>query len=244
MSELTIIIDPLTGAVLVEGPERVSPGILDRLRDEFGPGREIACAAPSVMRSVAAASAEEIEGGTCVRIAGYYHNSLIEGPGRRTTVKFQGCAIRCRGCITPESWDPGGGTLVRVDRLAEEMLDPMYKREGISIIGGEPFAQPEGLWALVCALRARKCRYILVYSGYTYERLRRMAERQPAIGAVLDDIDVLVDGPFVAALADRSGPWTGSGNQRVIDLAATRSSGQVILLEERCPTRSFDHSGA
>jgi anaerobic ribonucleoside-triphosphate reductase activating protein len=103
----------------------------------------------------------------------------------------------------------------------------------VSILGGEPFQQPDGLLALVRALRLRGCRHLLVYSGYTYERLRRMAERQPAIDAVLDELDVLVDGPYVAALADSAGVWTGSGNPRVIDVVATRQAGDVSLLDER-----------
>ena len=110
-------------------------------------------------------------------------------------------------------------------------MDSAYPRDGISVLGGEPFAQPEGLLALVRVLRARDCPHILAYSGYTYEHLRRRARQQPAIGAVLDDIDVLVDGPYVEQLAGRAGPWTGSGNQRVIDLAATRRAGRVVRLD-------------
>ena len=95
---------------------------------------------------------------------------------------------------------------------------PAHPRDGISILGGEPFAQPDGLLALVQALRDQGCPHILVYSGYTYEHLRRRARRQSAIGAALDAIDMLVDGPYVEALADGAGPWTGSGNQRVLAL--------------------------
>lgn len=58
---------------------------------------------------------------------------------------------------------------------------------------------------MVQDLRTRECLQIVVYLGYTHERLRRMAERQVAISAVLDDVDVLVDRPFVAALADSGG---------------------------------------
>jgi hypothetical protein len=46
---------------------------------------------------------------------------------------------------------------------------------------------------------------------------------------VLADVDVLIDGPFVARLAHTAGSWTGSGNQRVIDLVATRRAGTVCL---------------
>ncbi|MPZ14121.1 MAG: ornithine cyclodeaminase family protein [Chloroflexi bacterium] len=58
------------------------------------------------------------------------------------------------------------------------------------------------------------------------------SERGNVLGAVLDEIDVLIDGPYVEMLADQVGPWTGSSNQRVIDLAATRRIGQVACLGE------------
>ena len=80
------------------------------------------------------------------------------------------------------------------------------------------FAQPDGLLGLVRALRGRGCGHILCYSGYTYEALRRRAERQAAIAGVLDEIDMLVDGPYVAGLAAGAGPWVGSRNQRVLAL--------------------------
>jgi anaerobic ribonucleoside-triphosphate reductase activating protein len=191
----------------------------------------IACAAPPHVRTLAPATADEPAGGVCVRIAGYWHGSLIEGPGRRSVAKLQGCPLRCRGCITPDSWDATGGCAVPVARLAAALLDPAHERDGVSILGGEPFAQPDGLLALVGALRARGCRHILVYSGYTLERLRLMAERREVIGAVLDRIDLLVDGPYVEALSDHAGPWIGSRNQRVIDLVATRHTGRVVPLE-------------
>ena len=55
-----------------------------------------------------------------------------------------------------------------------------------------------------------------------------MATHRPAVGAVLDDIQLLVDGPYVAALASSAGPWTGSGNQRVLDLVASRAAGRPV----------------
>jgi predicted AAA+ superfamily ATPase len=44
------------------------------------------------------------------------------------------------------------------------------------------------------------------------------------------EIDGTPDGFVDAAFADGAGPWTGSGNQRVIDLAATRRAGRVVLV--------------
>jgi anaerobic ribonucleoside-triphosphate reductase activating protein len=230
VTEITWILDETTGQLLVEGltPEEASPLVGDLLP----PAREVYCAEPMEVHHLRPASSDEIARSTCVRIAGFYHNSLIEGPGRRSTVKMQGCTTACRGCIARETWNVQGGYLVPVDRLTAALLDPSIARDGISVLGGEPFLQPEGLWALVQELRACGCPHILMYSGYTYERLQRMAQRRPAITEVLNDVDILVDGPYVAALADRAGAWTGSGNQRVINLVATRCRGHIVLVGE------------
>jgi anaerobic ribonucleoside-triphosphate reductase activating protein len=225
-----VLVDARTGRVLVEESGRHPPALVARLTAVLGRGQEVACAAPpaEARLTLPPATAEERASLPCVRLAGYWHGSLIEGPGRRSTAKLQGCPIRCPGCVTPDSWDDSGGADVPVGRLAEALLDPAHPRDGVSLVGGEPFHQPEGLLALVRALRARGCPHVLCYSGFTYERLRQMAVRRPAIGAALDDLDVLVDGPFVAALAAGAGPWTGSGNQRVLDLAASRAAGRQV----------------
>lgn len=222
MPTVTLIVDDLSGALLLEGPDRLTPDVLAELAAVLGPGRELGCARPPAILPPPAATAAERAHGPCLRIAGYYHHSLIEGPGRRSAVLCQSCPLACAQCWVPHLHDPAGGQVVPVDRLADALLDPAYPRDGISILGGEPFAQPDGLLALVRALQARGCPHILVYSGYTYEHLRRRARHQPAIGAVLDRIQMLIDGPYVARLADGAGPWTGSGNQRVLALTAGR----------------------
>lgn len=122
--------------------------------------------------------------------------------------------------------------MIPVGSLADALLDPAYPRNGVSILGGEPFIQPDGLLALVRALRERGCRHILVYTGYTFESLLARARRQPAIAGILGEIDIMMDGPYVEALAERAGPWTGSGNQMVIDLLARRRAGKVVTYEE------------
>lgn len=98
MSEFTFLLDPSTGAVLLEGPERASAGA-QAAAALLGPGREFGCARPIALLQPPAATIEEIAAETCVRVAGYYHRSLVEGPGRRTSVLFQGCPLRCRGFI-------------------------------------------------------------------------------------------------------------------------------------------------
>ena len=92
-----------------------------------------------------------------------------------------------------------------------------FDRDGVTILGGEPFAQPLALYLLVDALRCRQADlHITVYTGFTIEALRRHDD--PHINAVLGPagVDLLIDGPYVKALASTAGPWTGSSNQRVL----------------------------
>lgn len=228
MPELTLIIDGSNGALLLED-SRLSAAILAEITALAGEASECGCARPLEVLPPPLASKEEQVTSICVRVAGYYHNSLVEGPGRRSSVLFQFCPLACKGCWVPELHRSDGGELVAVNTLAEKLLDPTFARDGISILGGEPFAQAEGLRALVKELRCRGSQHILCYSGYTFEVLMEKARQQPAIKEVLADIDMLIDGAYVEALADGAGAWTGSGNQRVIDMHATRRAGQIVL---------------
>ena len=220
--ELLLLIDGQTGTLLLEHPERAPSELLAQLDGLAGSGSMVGCAAPRTVLPPPGPPAGETDPGPTVRITGYYHGSVVEGPGRRSSVLFAGCPLACAGCWVPHLHAADAGAAVPVTRLADVLMDPAHARDGVSILGGEPFAQPDALHALVGALRSRGCPHILVYSGYTHERLRGLAHRRPSIGAVLDEVDVLIDGPYVESLAAGAGPWTGSSNQRVIDLAAQR----------------------
>src|SRR5437868_5531984 len=104
MSDLVVTIDTSTGELLVEAPDSFPLPLRNALESLAGATREIVCASPAMMEMLASATVEEATAVACIRIAGYWHGSLIEGPGRRSTVKLQGCPIRCHGCITPDSW--------------------------------------------------------------------------------------------------------------------------------------------
>ena len=125
-----------------------------------------------------------------------------------------------------------------VGTLAENLLDPRFERDGVSILGGEPFAQAESLLALVKELRGHGCQHILCYSGYTLETLMEKAKQQSAIGEVLADIEMLIDGAYIEALAYSAGAWTGSSNQRVIDMRETRRADQIVLYNASCYSNS------
>jgi len=105
MPEITFIVDDLRGAILVENNHDLNANLIDRLRAALGEAQETACARPlEIIKPIAAfpeALAEELS----VRIAGYYHDSLTEGPGRRSSVLFQFCPLKCKGFIYSLKWE-------------------------------------------------------------------------------------------------------------------------------------------
>src|SRR5690606_10653014 len=136
--------------------------------------------------------------------------SRANGPGVRFALWVQGCSLGCAGCFNPDTHAGGGGRWA-VDRLVAAIAAEGDAIEGVTVSGGEPFEQPDGLLALVSALRARNAGLsILVFSGYE----RAEIEAMPLGPAVLAQIDVLIDRRYRAP--ERLGRGLrGSANQRV-----------------------------
>ena len=165
-----------------------------------------------------------------MRIAGVTRESVVDGPGVRFVVFAQGCMHRCPGCHNPETWDPAGGGLWSVRdlfRLIRRVPDTV---RGLTLSGGEPFLQA-GEMAELAALAHKRGMDVVVYSGYVLEDLLDMAEGDADVGRLLQETDILVDGPYVEALKDLGLRFRGSANQRVIDMQASRSAGRAVAFE-------------
>ncbi|HIC92924.1 MAG TPA: radical SAM protein [Anaerolineae bacterium] len=165
-----------------------------------------------------------------MRIAKIIHHSVVDGPGVRTAVFFQGCPHRCPGCHSRALWDFDGGREMTLSEVLSKIARGLSEGDvGVTLTGGEPLAQPEAAAALCTALKEAGA-HVIVYTGFVYEDLLEIEEAIPAIRQVLDAADVLVDGPYIRELDDGSLPYRGSTNQRVIDLPATRRTGQVATI--------------
>ena len=161
-----------------------------------------------------------------MRIFGLVQDSIVDGPGFRFSCFVQGCPHRCPGCHNPESHDPQGGKEMTVEEVEAELLkNPLT--DGLTLSGGEPFAQAEDCLALARAAHEHGLN-VWSYSGWTFEHLRDAGTE--AQRALLAELDVLVDGPFLLAERTLSLPWRGSRNQRVIDVPASLAAGTVIVL--------------
>ena len=163
-----------------------------------------------------------------MRIFGLVQDSIVDGPGFRFACFVQGCPHRCPGCHNPDSHDPGGGRVMTVEDVTREMLkNPLT--DGLTLTGGDPFAQPEDCLALAHAAREHGLN-VWAYSGWTFEYLRDQgSEGQKALLAALD---VLIDGPFILEQRRLALPWRGSRNQRVIDVPASLAAGEAVVIPD------------
>ena len=93
----------------------------------------------------------------CVHVAQIVPCTEAEGPGKRFALWFQGCPLRCPGCCNPEMLPFEGGTRVSVAEVLREVEDTAREHgvEGITLLGGEPFAHAAGASALAGAVRGR-----------------------------------------------------------------------------------------
>jgi anaerobic ribonucleoside-triphosphate reductase activating protein len=147
-----------------------------------------------------------------LNIAQIWCGSQTLGPGLRSIVWVQGCLRQCCGCISPE-WRPLiDAWLISPEDLAEILLENP-DITGLPISGGEPMLQAKLLSKLARYCRAIREIDLICYSGYTLEELRSQPE-ETGIADFLAEIDVLIDGQYLAALNDDLG-LRGSSNQRI-----------------------------
>ena len=161
-----------------------------------------------------------------ISILDILEDTTVDGPGFRTTVYCAGCPNRCPGCHNPQSWDISNGRETDIEDILEVILaDPFAD---VTFSGGDPMFQPEGFAALARAIKERSSKNIWCYTGYLFESLLE----NPNCRALLEQVDVLVDGRFVEALRDEELRFRGSSNQRIIDVAKSLQQGHAVILEE------------
>ncbi len=162
-----------------------------------------------------------------IQIFGLVQDSIVDGPGLRLAVFVQGCSHHCPGCHNPGSHDPQGGSAMDT----EEILATMAKNPlcaGLTLSGGEPFEQAEACLALAQGARELG-KSVWAYSGYTLEELWK--KQDPAVQALLENLDVLVDGPYIEGERSLELKFRGSRNQRLIDMQET-TPGHIRLWQD------------
>ena len=157
---------------------------------------------------------------------------IANGIGVRVTLFVSGCTNRCPGCFQPETWDFDYGQpfTAETEEKLLQMLAPSYIN-GLTLLGGDPF-EPDNQRALTPFLHRVRERYpkktIWAFTGFLYEDL---AAGKVGLHsrALLGELDVLADGPFVLEKKNISLRFRGSENQRILDVPASLRAGRAVL---------------
>ena len=164
-----------------------------------------------------------------IRLSGYILESIVDGPGLRTVVFTQGCPHHCPGCHNPGTHDFNGGYEMSIEDIISEIKkNPLL--DGVTLSGGDPMFQVEE--SLKLAREVKKLGLnVMLYTGYTFERIIEMGKSNPSYSEILNYLDYLVDGPFILKLRDLTLSFRGSQNQRIIDVPHYLQTNEIKAIE-------------
>ena len=160
-----------------------------------------------------------------IRVLSIIEDTMVDGPGFRTSIYCAGCRHKCPGCHNPQSWDFSGGKDMSTEELMRIIVADPYAN--VTFSGGDPMYQAAGFAELARAIRRRTNKDIWCFTGFRFEDLIQHDQRE-----LLEQLDVLVDGPYVASLRDPDLLFRGSSNQRIIDVQASLFASEVVLWQQ------------
>lgn len=170
-----------------------------------------------------------------MRIAELKLNDCVDGEGITVSLWMQGCPLRCKGCHNECLWDFEGG--YDEPELKGKIIKAITAngiKRNFSVLGGEPLCE-ENRDTVLEVLKSVRVAYpdikIYLWTGYTYEFLKSLNNN--TIDEILNQINFLIDGPYVESERDLTLKLRGSRNQRVIDMNTTRESSQLSLVVEK-----------
>ena len=153
---------------------------------------------------------------------------IANGPGVRVSLFVSGCRHACEGCFNKEAWDFAYGNPFTPETEEQLLaaLRPAYV-QGLTLLGGEPM-EPENIPALRAFVkRVREevpGKDIWCFSGSVFETLIKRDDAKE----LLNLVDVLVDGPYVAAKRNLMLRFRGSENQRLLDIPKSMAAGCAV----------------
>lgn len=144
-----------------------------------------------------------------MRVLDIIHGSIVDGEGLRTSIYFAGCKHRCKGCHNPQSWDFNAGVDMSIDEIFEDIKKNNFN---VTYSGGDPLYQNlDDLVDLSKKIHSLGLD-IWLYTGFTFEELLNDSKYKD----ILENVDVIVDGPFIEEQRDINILFRGSRNQRIL----------------------------
>ena len=152
------------------------------------------------------------------------YENYANGKGIRIVIWNQGCLVRCPGCHNKETWSLNGGNVTDVNYLKHLITLHANGHKGITLSGGDPFLQPDANLELAKTAHENNLD-VWAYCGLTFEEILKDENKKK----LLEECDVLVDGPFELDKRDITLPFKGSSNQRVKKIKKSLHKKEVVL---------------
>lgn len=144
-----------------------------------------------------------------MRVLNIISGTIVDGEGLRTSIYFAGCKHHCKGCHNPESWDFNGGKDMTIDEIFKIIEENKFN---VTYSGGDPLFQNLDDLVILSKKIHNIDLNIWLYTGFTIENLKKDSK----YNEILENIDVIVDGPFIEEKKDLTLKFRGSSNQRII----------------------------
>jgi anaerobic ribonucleoside-triphosphate reductase activating protein len=161
-----------------------------------------------------------------LQIGGFLDNSLVNGDGIRAVIFVSGCMHNCENCQNDFMQDFNYGDATSIDDIMEKIKRNMPIIKGVTFSGGEPFESAVALSKLSEEISGLGLN-IWCYSGYTFEEIVHSGDSDKL--KLLRSMDVLIDGKFDETLKEDASKYTGSSNQRIIDVQKSILENRIIL---------------
>jgi anaerobic ribonucleoside-triphosphate reductase activating protein len=162
-----------------------------------------------------------------IKVAGIVKESIVDGPGIRMVIFAQGCKHKCKGCHNPDTHEFDGGKLVDIDNIISDVKKNSLL-DGVTLSGGDPFEQAESFAELAMEVKNMGLN-VITYTGYTFEQLLGYSTERNGYKELLNNTDLLIDGPFVAEERSLQLKFRGSKNQRIIDVPSSIKGKKIAL---------------
>ena len=167
-------------------------------------------------------------------------DSIVDGEGIRTVVWMQGCRHNCKGCHNPNTHSFIDGFLEDIESVKKEIF-ALSGQDGITLSGGDPLFQIDA--SLEIAKSAKEIGLnVWCYTGFTFEGLLGMQEKNVKLKELLENIDVLVDGKFIEEQKSLNLYFRGSKNQRILNLKESLKKKRPVEIVKYMAnkTKSYD----
>lgn len=162
-----------------------------------------------------------------MRISGLIEESIVDGPGVRFVVFFQGCLHDCFNCQNKQTHALNGGYKIKAEEIIEKIKRNPYI-DGVTLSGGDPLFQISECLKLVKLINELNLN-IIVYTGFTFEEILKMSKTNKDYLTLLESIDCLIDGKFIDNLKSLDLAYRGSSNQQIIDTKSSLKENKIIL---------------